>query len=215
MLADLLSTMKEQDNKLRQYLTQKNPDVMKRKIAALRLHKEPASVEMQPLIREGDLHLTSADDMLKYSTVFDTSLLEAVEDVFKDSQQMMDHLAKRYLAQEELKKFNLSDCQPLNDEQQKQPPPPGYVRANVNLKNSLSSLRVEHLYSVKLAICDVIQVQPFAVLLCGFREGSTVVDVFVTGALEQEVCHKAVSIAGCLHERCETITVSFHHAVFM
>ena len=200
MLAKLLSKIKEQHDKLGQYLSQKNPDKMKRRIAALPLREASASMKGQPLIPEEDLHLPSAEDVLKYSTVFDTSFLEAVQDVYQDSQQITDHLDKRRPVLEELKKCNLTDCPPLDDEQQNQPPPPGYVPAGVNLENRPASLKVEHLYFVKLAICDVLQVQPYAVILRGFRHGSTVVDVFVAEALEIEVHDKASSIATFLHD---------------
>ena len=200
MLAKLLSVKKEQDNQLRQYLSRKNPDEMKRRIAALPLYKASASVEMQPLIPEEDLHLPSAEDVLKYSTLFDSSFLEGVQDVYQDPQQIMDHLAKRRPAEDGLKKFKLTDCLPFNDEQQKQPPPPGYIPASVNLKNGPASLKVEHLHSVKLSICSVLQVQPYAVILCGFKEGSTEVDVFVAKRLKQEFVQKALSIASHLHK---------------
>ena len=209
LLAKLLSVKKEQDNQLRQYLSQKNPDEMKRRIAALPLYKASASVEMHPLIPEEDLHLPSAEDVLKYSTLFDSSFLEGVQDVYQDPQQITDHLAKRRLAEDELKKFKLTECLPLNDEQQKQPPPPGYIPASVNLKNRPASLKVEHLHSVKLSICDALQVQPYAVIFCGFKQGSTVVEVFVAKSLKQKFVQKAPYIASHLHEGSnETIPVS-------
>ena len=198
MLADLFSTMKEQDDKLGQYLSQRNADEMKIRIATLPLRKTSAYIKRQPLIQEEDIHLSSAEDVLKYSTTFDTSFLEAVQ----DSQQMTDILAKRRSAQDELKKVQVIDCQPLDDQQQKQPPPPGYIKASVDLKNSPASLRVEHLHFVKLAICDVLHVQPYAVILRGFREGSTVTDFFIAEAVEQEFPQKAPGIASsCLDKK--------------
>ena len=193
---------KEQDDKLRQYLSRKNPDEMKRRIAALSLRKTSAYTKRQPLIQGEDVDLPSAEDVLKYSTVFDTSFLEEVQHVYLDSKQMTDLLATRRSPEDELQKFKLTDCLPLNDEQHKQPPPPGYISASVNLKNSPVGLKVEHLHSVKLLICNVLQVQPYAVILCGFREGSTVVEVFVAKRLKQELHQKAPEIAfSCLDKK--------------
>ena len=44
---------------------------------------------------------------------------------------------------------------------------------------SNTSLKVEHLLFGKLSICNGLQIQPYATILCGFREGRSVINVFL------------------------------------
>jgi hypothetical protein len=184
---------------IRELLSNVHPDLMTRKLASLPLWREhtlSVACEQEQLV-----HLSAPEDVSLYVTVFDISFLEAVQDVLEGPKQGSEHLKKSCLVQNEIKFLKLTSCQFLNDEQLKQSPPPGYVPASVHLKNSPKSMQVKDLHSVRMTICSVLQVHPYAVILRGYRNESTVtvIEFFLAEALKQKFHESVVAITSqCL-----------------
>ena len=75
-------------------------------------------------------------------------------------------------------------------------PPPGYAPLQLTLPNCPEALFMSHLWSLKKQLCSALALQPYALLLKGYREGSTCVIFYISQRVSLDEDQVAAMFAG-------------------
>ena len=139
---------------------------------------------------------------------FDTSFVEAIREVCPN----WEHNASGecHFPHDKLKERLINSYQVIIDEDINQCPPLGYVAGSIHLLNSSNSLTICILRKFKHIICNILQVAHYAVILRGYREGSSEVHFFIARALEEKFCNCASSIAALSLREAGDVIVSLY-----
>ena len=92
---------------------------------------------------------------------------------------------------------SLPDCFPQGPLRAKQlVPPPGYVFLRLTVSNCPEAISMGHLWSLKEQLCSALTLQPYALLLKGYMEGSTRVIFYISQRVSLEEDQVAAMFVG-------------------
>ena len=134
-----------------------------------------------------DMLLSSEDSsaitcqFLKLWSWCEVSLLKLVIGIQLGSKALegLEHFVKT--RDDCLQYTSLPDCFPQGPLTADQlAPPPGYAPLQLTLPNCPEALSMGHLWSLKKQLCSALALQPYALLLKGYMEGSTCVIFYIS-----------------------------------
>lgn len=115
--------------------------------------------------------MTAARNLPRYWTWYECAFLKEVTSYFHSKQDAMSTLLEMYDA---VRHMSLQECFPRGPLMADQLTPPlGYTPLRLTLPNHPEDVSMGHLWSLKEQLCSSLTLQPYALLLKGYMEGST------------------------------------------
>ncbi len=142
----------------------------------------PLSTEQDSL----DMLLSAEDSsaithqLLELWSWYEVSFMKLVTGIQKPKAlKELNHFVKT--RDDYLQYTSLPDCFPQGPLRAKQlVPPPGYAPLQLTLPNCPEALSMGHLWSLNKQLCSTLALQPYALLLKGYMEGSTCVIFYIS-----------------------------------
>ena len=115
--------------------------------------------------------MTAARNLPRYWSWYECAFLEEVTSYFHSKEAAMSTLLETYDA---VKYMSLPECFPQGPLTANQlAPPPGYTPLRLTLPNHPEDVPMGRLWSLRDQLCSSLTLQPYALLLKGYMEGST------------------------------------------